>query len=203
MTDSDDANRAHAAAMKKLQVERRELMKDKTEKKGLLVVHTGPGKGKSTAAFGMALRSLGWGFKVGIVQFVKGKWKTGERQFFAARPDLLTYVVSGEGFTWDSQDREKDIAAARNGWEHAKAMLADPSYHLVILDELNIALRYDQLPLDEVIEGLAARPHQMHVCITGRDAQPELIDAADLVTEFAQVKHPFEQGFKAQRGVEF
>jgi cob(I)alamin adenosyltransferase len=202
MTD-EAANRAHAEAMKTLQAERRALMKEKTETKGLLIVHTGSGKGKSTAAFGMAMRSLGWGMKVGIVQFVKGKWKTGERQFFAARPDLLTYVVSGEGFTWDTQDREKDIAAARNGWEHAKAMLADPSYHLVILDELNIALRYDQLPVDEVLEGLAARPYDMHVCVTGRDAKPELIDAADLVTEFAQVKHPFEQGFKAQRGVEF
>ena len=202
MTD-EAANRAHAEAMKTLQAERRALMKEKTETKGLLIVHTGPGKGKSTAAFGMAMRSLGWGMKVGIVQFVKGKWKTGERQFFAARPDLLTYVVSGEGFTWDTQDREKDIAAARNGWEHAKAMLADPSYHLVILDELNIALRYDYLPLADVVAALSARRPDLHVVVTGRNAKPELIEAADLVTEMTLVKHHFAAGVKAQEGIEF
>ncbi len=202
MTDEKD-DLAHNLAMKKLQSERRELMKSKTERGGLLIVHTGDGKGKSTAAFGMALRSLGWGLKVGVVQFVKGKWKTGERLFFTGLGDRLDYVVSGEGFTWNTQDREQDIAAARGGWERAKAMIADSSYNLIILDELNIALRYEQLPLLEVLGVLKARPSGTHVCVTGRNAKPELIEAADLVTEFTLVKHPFEQGFKAQRGVEF
>jgi cob(I)alamin adenosyltransferase len=197
------ANEEHKKAMRALQAERRELMKSKTEKRGLLIVHTGSGKGKSTAAFGMAIRSLGWGMKVGIVQFIKGNWKTGERLFFAELSDRLDHVVAGEGFTWDSQDRERDIAAARSGWDRARAMLEDPSYQLVLLDELNIALRYDHLPLSEVLDVLTARPTAMHVCVTGRDAKPELLAAADLVTEFGQVKHPFEQGFKAQRGVEF
>jgi cob(I)alamin adenosyltransferase len=199
----EPSKRDHHFAMKKLQSERRELMKSKSERGGLLIVHTGDGKGKSTAAFGMALRSLGWGLKVGIVQFVKGKWKTGERLFFTGLGDRLDYVVSGEGFTWDTQDRDRDVAAARAGWERAKAMIADRSYNLIILDELNIALRYEQLPLPEVLEALEARPAGTHVCITGRNAKPELIEAADLVTEFTLVKHPFEQGFKAQRGVEF
>jgi cob(I)alamin adenosyltransferase len=178
-------------------------MKTKTERGSLLIVHTGDGKGKSTAAFGMALRALGWGMKVGIVQFVKGKWKTGERQFFGQLGDRLTYVVAGDGFTWDTQDREQDIASARAGWARALEMISDPSYHLIILDELNIALRYDQLPLDEVLAGLAARLPETHICVTGRNAKPELLEAANLVTEFVSVKHPFEQGFKAQRGVEF
>jgi cob(I)alamin adenosyltransferase len=203
MTDEEAQNREHKLAMKALQAERRSLMKTKAGKGGLLIVHTGDGKGKSTAAFGMVLRSLGWGLKVGIVQFVKGKWKTGERQFFGEMGDRLDYVVSGEGFTWDSQDRERDIAAARAGWERAKEMIADPSYHLIVLDELNIALRYKHLPLSEVLEVLEGRPDHTHVCITGRNAKQPLIDAADLVTEFNLVKHPFEQGFKAQRGVEY
>lgn len=201
--DEETRKREHQAAMQKLQSERRELMKSKSQKGGLLIVHTGDGKGKSTAAFGMALRSLGWGMKVGIVQFIKGKWKTGERLFFTEFADRIDYVVSGEGFTWDTQDRERDVAAARAGWERARAMIGDPSYDLIILDELNIALRYEQLPLPEVLEVLKARPAGTHVCITGRNAKPELIEAADLVTEFALVKHPFEQGFKAQRGIEF
>lgn len=201
--DEETRKREHQAAMQKLQSERRELMKSKSQKGGLLIVHTGDGKGKSTAAFGMALRSLGWGMKVGIVQFIKGKWKTGERLFFTEFADRIDYVVSGEGFTWDTQDRERDVAAARAGWERARTMIGDPSYDLIILDELNIALRYEQLPLPEVLEVLKARPAGTHVCITGRNAKPELIEAADLVTEFALVKHPFEQGFKAQRGIEF
>ncbi len=201
--DEETGNREHQAAMQKLQSERRELMKSKSQKGGLLIVHTGDGKGKSTAAFGMALRSLGWGMKVGVVQFVKGKWKTGERLFFGELADRIDYVVSGEGFTWDTQDRERDLAAAQAGWERARTMIADPSYQLIILDELNIALRYEQLPLPEVLDVLKARPAGTHVCITGRNAKPELIEAADLVTEFTLVKHPFEQGFKAQRGVEF
>ncbi len=201
--DEESRNREHQAAMQKLQSERRELMRSKSHKGGLLIVHTGDGKGKSTAAFGMALRSLGWGMKVGVVQFIKGKWKTGERLFFSELADRIDYVVSGEGFTWDTQDRERDLAAAQAGWERARTMIADPSYQLVILDELNIALRYEQLPLLEVLEVLRARPAGTHVCITGRNAKPELIEAADLVTEFTLVKHPFQQGFKAQRGVEF
>jgi len=167
------------------------------------MVHTGDGKGKSTAAFGMVARALGWGYKVGIVQYIKGKWITGERQFFAKFPDQVTYKVMGEGFTWDTQDRARDVAAAEAAWEMSLEMIADPSLHLVLLDELNIALRYDYLDIAKVVEGLKARPPEKHVCVTGRNAKPELIAIADLVTEMTLVKHPFEQGFKAQRGIDF
>lgn len=198
-----DKNQAHTEAMKALKAERDEMMRRKTEKRGLLMVHTGDGKGKSTAAFGMIARALGWGLKVGVVQFIKGKWKTGERQFFARFPDQLRWEVMGEGFTWETQDRTRDIAAASAAWETAKRMIADPALDFVLLDELNIALRYEYLPLAEVVAGLQARPIEKHICITGRDAKPELIEIADLVTEMHLVKHPFQKGMRVQKGVDF
>lgn len=193
----------HTEAMKTLQAERRELMRSKTEERGLLIVNTGDGKGKSTAGFGMVARALGWGQKVGIVQYIKGKWITGERQFFRKFPDQVRYEVMGEGFTWDTQDRSRDVAAARAAWAIALEMIADPTLNLVLLDELNIALRYDYLDIDEVVAGLVARPEGKHVCVTGRNAKPQLLAVADLVTEMTLVKHPFEQGVKAQRGIDF
>jgi cob(I)alamin adenosyltransferase len=200
---SDDIDAQHAEAMRALKAERDALMAEKREGKGLLMVHTGDGKGKSTAAFGMIARALGWGYKVGVVQYIKGKWITGERQFFRRFPDQVRYAVMGEGFTWDVADRQRDIAAARAAWAVSLEMIADPELHLVVLDELNIALRYDYLDVAEVVAGLAARPAEKHVCVTGRNAKPELLAIADLVTEFAAVRHPFDQGFKAQRGVDF
>jgi cob(I)alamin adenosyltransferase len=149
------------------------------------------------------LRCLGHGMRVGIVQFVKGAWGTGERDVLARFPDLVTCRAMGEGFTWDTQDRARDIAAARAAWELATAMIADPSYRMVLLDELNIVLRYGYLPLDEVMAALTAKPRDLHVVVTGRNAPAELIEAADLVTEMTLVKHPFRAGIKAQRGIEF
>ncbi len=203
MTDENDVNAKHAEAMHALKAERDALMAEKREGQGLLMVHTGDGKGKSTAAFGMVARSLGWGYRVGVVQYIKGKWITGERQFFRRFPDQVRYAVMGEGFTWDVADRERDIAAARAAWAVSLEMIADPELHLVVLDELNIALRYDYLDVAEVVAGLKGRPADKHVCVTGRNAKPELLAIADLVTEFTAVRHPFEQGFKAQKGVDF
>jgi cob(I)alamin adenosyltransferase len=198
-----DRNAEHARAMKALKAERDAMMAEKREGEGLLMVHTGDGKGKSTAAFGMVARAMGWGYKVGVVQYIKGKWITGERQFFKRFPEQVRYAVMGEGFTWDVADRVRDIAAARAAWTTSLEMIADPELHLVVLDELNIALRYEYLPLDEVLAALKARPADKHVCVTGRDAPQALLDAADLVTEFNAVRHPFDAGFKAQRGVDF
>lgn len=198
-----DRNAEHARAMKALKAERDVMMAEKREGEGLLMVHTGDGKGKSTAAFGMVARALGWGYKVGVVQYIKGKWITGERQFFKRFPDQVRYAVMGEGFTWDVADRERDIAAARAAWATSLEMIADPELHLVVLDELNIALRYEYLAVDEVVAALQARPADKHVCVTGRNAKPELLAVADLITEFTPVRHPFEQGFKAQRGIDF
>ena len=199
----DEKNAAHNAAMKTLKRERDAMMAQMREGGGLLMVYTGDGKGKSTAAFGMIARALGWGQKVGVVQFIKGKWITGERQFFRKFPDQVRYHVMGEGFTWETQDRGRDVAAATAAWETAKGLMADPDLSLVVLDELNIALRYDYLDIATVIADLAARRPGLHVCVTGRTAHPDLIAAADLVTEMTPVKHPFEQGIKAQRGVDF
>ena len=199
----DDINRAHTEAMIALKTERDELMRTKKEKRGLLIVHTGDGKGKSTAAFGMVARALGWDMPVGIVQYIKGKWKTGERNFFARFPDLVRYEVMGEGFTWETQDRARDIAAAEKAWATSLDMIADPDLHLVLLDELNIALRYEYLSVDAVVAGLKDRPRDKHVVVTGRNAKPELIEAADLVTEMVAVKHHFAAGVKAQEGIEF
>jgi cob(I)alamin adenosyltransferase len=199
----DELNRLHREKMQRRQAARKKVLATKTEERGLLIVHTGAGKGKSTAAFGMVLRCLGHGMRVGIVQFVKGAWGTGERDVLARFPDLVTCRAMGEGFTWDTQDRARDIAAARAAWELATAMIADPSYRMVLLDELNIVLRYGYLPLDEVMAALTAKPRDLHVVVTGRNAPAELIEAADLVTEMTLVKHPFRAGVKAQRGIEF
>src|SRR5438132_5571661 len=193
----------HAEKMRNKKAARDKIIATKTEERGLLIVHTGKGKGKSTAAFGMVLRCLGHGMRVGIVQFVKGVWSTGERVALDRFGDLVTCRAMGEGFTWDTQDRARDIAAARNAWDTAKAILSDPSYRLVLLDELNIVLRYDYLPLDEVVAALKAKRVDLHVAVTGRNARPELIEAADLVTEMTLVKHPFRSGVKAQPGIEF
>ena len=193
----------HAEKMRKKKEARNKILATKTEEKGLLIVHTGKGKGKSTAAFGMVFRASGHGFKVGVVQFVKGAWETGQRDVLRKFPDQVTINAMGEGFTWDTQDRARDIAAAEAAWAKAKELMADPRYRLIVLDELNIALRTDYLPLDEVLATLAARRPDLHVCITGRNAKPELIAAADLVTEMGSTKHHFAAGVKAQQGIEF
>jgi len=203
MTDDTPDYTRHNERMKRVQAARERMQARRTLERGLLIVHTGNGKGKSSSAFGMVVRSLGWGMKVGIVQYVKGKWETGERNFFEANPDLVTYEVMGEGFTWDTQDRALDIAAARAAWERSKELILDPAYDFVVLDELNIVMRDDTLPADDVIAFLKDRPLTKHICITGRSAKPELLELADLVTEFAEVKHPFKAGFKAQKGVEY
>lgn len=204
MTTEDEKNAAHRQAMQALKVERDALMATKTDDApGLLLVHTGDGKGKSTAAFGMVARALGWNQQVGIVQYIKGKWITGERQFFTRLPDMVRYEVMGQGFTWDTQDRARDIEAAEAAWAISVEMLHDPNLDLVLFDELNIALRYDYLDIHKVVADLDARPRDKHVVITGRNAKPELIAIADLVTEMTLVKHPFEQGIKAQRGIDF
>ncbi|MEE8276295.1 MAG: cob(I)yrinic acid a,c-diamide adenosyltransferase [Alphaproteobacteria bacterium] len=198
-----DVNARHAEKKRKQKAARDRMLATKTMEKGLLIVHTGKGKGKTTAAMGLALRALGHGQKVGMVQFVKGAWASGERDALARFDDLITIRVMGEGFTWETQDRDRDIAAAGAAWQAALDMLADPSYRLVILDELNIVLRYDYLPLAEVLAGLSAKPPDQHVVVTGRNASPALIEAADLVTEMTLVKHPFRAGIKAQPGIEF
>jgi cob(I)alamin adenosyltransferase len=202
MTDAD-INTLHREKMARRKAARDRVLATKTEERGLIIVHTGAGKGKSTAAFGMVLRCIGHGMRTGVVQFVKGAWGTGERDVLAKFPELVTCRAMGEGFTWDTQDRERDIAAARAAWEKSLEMIADPELSLVILDELNIALRYDYLPLDEVLAVLKAKPPDLHVVVTGRNAKPELIEAADLVTEMTMVKHPFRAGVKAQQGIEF
>ncbi len=201
--DEAELDRRHAEKMAKRKAARTKMLATKTEERGLLIVHTGLGKGKSTAAFGLAMRTLGHGLPVGIVQFVKGVWQSGERAVLERFPDLVTLKAMGEGFTWDTQDRQRDLKAARQAWEASKEMLADPRYHLVVLDELNIVLRYDYLPLDEVLAVLKAKRRDLHVVITGRNAKPELIEAADLVTDMTLVKHPFRAGVKAQKGIEF
>ena len=204
LVDTDEEiNRRHNEKMARRKAARERMLATKTEERGLLIVHTGKGKGKSTAAFGLVLRCLGHGLRVGIVQFVKGVWTTGERIALERFGELVTCRAMGEGFTWDTQDRARDIAAARKAWEAAKAMIADPSYRLVLLDELNIVLRYDYLPLDDVVTALKAKRGDLHVVVTGRNARTELIEAADLVTEMTLVKHPFRSGVKAQIGIEF
>lgn len=203
MSDEAERNAQHAEAMHALKAERDAMMREKREGQGLLMVHTGDGKGKSTAAFGMVFRAIGHGFKVGVVQFVKGAWSTGERDVLAKFPELVTIKAMGEGFTWDVADRQRDLTAARAAWEEAKRMIADPSYRMILLDELNIVLRYDYLPLEEVLETLRQKPRDTHVIVTGRNAKDELIEIADLVTEMTEIKHPFRAGVKAQAGVEF
>ena len=205
MSDTDEAERnaAHAASMKALKAERDAMMAEMREGSGLLMVHTGDGKGKSTAAFGMLARALGWGHKVAVVQFIKGKWITGERQFFRRFGDQVRFHIMGEGFTWETQDRARDVAAAGRAWAAAEAIMAEPDIALVVLDELNIALRYDYLDEASVLAGLAGRPEGLHVVVTGRNARPALLEAADLVTEMVAKKHHFAAGVKAQAGIEF
>ncbi len=199
----DEIDREHNEKAARRKAAKAKILATKTEERGLIIVHTGTGKGKSTAAFGLVLRCLGHGMRVGIVQFVKGAWATGERTVLARFPDLVTMRAMGEGFTWETQDRARDIAAARAAWDAAKAMLADPAYRLILLDELNIVLRYDYLPVEEVVAALKGKPRDLHVVVTGRNAKPELIEIADLVTEMKLVKHPFRAGVKAQAGIEF
>jgi cob(I)alamin adenosyltransferase len=199
----DELNARHAEKMKKKKAARDKIIATKTVEKGLVMVHTGKGKGKSTAGFGVIFRAIGNGMKVGIVQFVKGKWETGERRVLDAFPDQVTLETMGEGFTWETQDRQRDIAAARAAWDKAKQMIMDDEHDVVLCDELNIVLRYDYLPIEEVIDVLKAKPEMKHVIITGRNAKDELIDFADLVTEMTQIKHPFRSGVKAQKGIEF
>jgi cob(I)alamin adenosyltransferase len=198
-----ERDRHHAERMSKRKAARERMLATKTEEKGLLMVHTGKGKGKSTAAFGLAMRAMGNGMRVGIVQFVKGKWQTGERVILEKFPELATIRTMGEGFTWDTQDRQRDIAAAKAAWQAACEMMADESYDLIVLDELNIVLRYDYLPLDEIVRTLSARRDGLHVVVTGRNAKDALIEAADLVTEMGEIKHHFKAGVKAQTGIEF
>jgi cob(I)alamin adenosyltransferase len=193
----------HRAKMTKRKAVQEAEVAAKTIEKGLLIVHTGPGKGKSTAAFGLALRMLGRGHRVGVVQFIKGAWHTAERDALGEFGEQVSWHTMGEGFTWDTQDLKRDIAAAERAWAKALELMADPGFGLVILDELNIALRYEYLDLHAVVAALGARRPGLHVVVTGRNAKPELIAAADLVTEMTLVKHHFAAGVKAQPGIEF
>ncbi len=199
----EELNARHADKMKKKKAARDKIIATKTIEKGLVMVHTGKGKGKSTAAFGVVFRCIGNGMRVGIVQFVKGKWETGERKVLEAFPDQVEFATMGEGFTWETQDRQRDIEAATGAWEKAKSMIMDEKLDLVLLDELNIVLRYDYLDVNDVVDFLKTKPEMKHVIITGRNAKEELIDFADLVTEMEMVKHPFRSGVKAQKGIEF
>lgn len=200
--EEKDLERHRAKMAKRKELQDAEVA-EKTVEKGLLIVHTGTGKGKSTAAFGLALRMIGRGKRVGIVQFVKGAWHTAERDALERFGDQVAWYSMGEGFTWETQDLERDIAAAERAWAKAVELMHDTSFSLVILDELNIALRYDYLPFEEVVATLKARRPDLHVIVTGRNAKPALIDAADLVTDMTLVKHHFAAGVKAQAGIEF
>jgi cob(I)alamin adenosyltransferase len=199
----DDELSRHKAKMEKRKAVQDAEVASKTAQGGILLVHTGPGKGKSTAAFGLVLRALGNGWRVGVVQFIKGAWETGERTALKRFGDQVSWHTLGEGFTWETQDKARDIAAARAAWQKARELMADETIRLLILDELNIALRYDYLPLAETVEALRGRRPELTVVVTGRNAKPELIAAADCVTEMGAVKHHFAAGFKAQPGIEF
>jgi cob(I)alamin adenosyltransferase len=203
MTTSDDEGERHRAKMAKRKAVQDREVASKTIEKGLLIVHTGPGKGKSTAAFGLALRMLGRGKRIGVVQFIKGAWQSAERDALEKFGGQVVWHTMGEGFTWDTQDLKRDIAAAERAWAKARELMAEPTLALLILDELNIALRYDYLDLQSVIATLAARRPDLHVVITGRNAKPDLVAAADLVTDMSLVKHHFAAGVKAQPGIEF
>ncbi|MDQ7250156.1 cob(I)yrinic acid a,c-diamide adenosyltransferase [Dongia sedimenti] len=200
--DVDANRRANEKSARRKEV-RDKMMAEKTREKGLIIVHTGKGKGKSTAAFGMVMRCVGHGMKAGVVQFIKGKWETGERTVLERFPDLCEIKAIGEGFTWDTQDRARDIAHAEQGWAEVKRMMADPSFAFVLADEINIALRYDYLPVADVVAALKSKRPELHVCLTGRNAKDEIVELADLVTEMEMVKHPFRDGVKAQKGIEF
>ncbi|MEM7329170.1 MAG: cob(I)yrinic acid a,c-diamide adenosyltransferase [Pseudomonadota bacterium] len=199
MTDSE----THKEKMQNLQAEQKRKTANASDPdRGLILVHTGDGKGKSSSAFGVIIRALGWGHKVGVVQFIKGKWITGERQFFDKLGGVDWHTM-GEGFTWDTQDRDRDIAAAEAAFAKAKTMMSSGEYDLIVLDEINIAVRYDYLTVASVIAGLDARSRRTSVILTGRDAKPDLCDHADLVSEMREIKHPFKAGIKAQRGIDF
>ncbi|MEO9516225.1 MAG: cob(I)yrinic acid a,c-diamide adenosyltransferase [Paracoccaceae bacterium] len=202
---TEDENARHAEKMRKIKAARDKMMETKTEEKGLIMVHTGKGKGKSSSGFGMIMRCIAHEKPCSVVQFIKGNWATGEKTFLRDRfANECKFFVSGEGFTWETQDRERDIAAAQNGWKIAKEQILNPDIQFVLLDEINIALRYDYLNIDEVVDFLLhEKPQMTHVCLTGRNAKEELIEAADLVTEMELIKHPFRDGVKAQPGVEF
>lgn len=200
-THDNDRHKEKMAKRKQLHDKK---MSEKSSDKGLLIVHTGTGKGKSSAAFGMAMRGITHGFNIGIVQFIKGPWESGERAVLLKFPEQVQIHAMGEGFTWETQDRERDIQVTQKAWEKSKQLINDPTIKMVILDELNIALRYDYLELDDVLSTLKNRAAHKHIIVTGRNAKPELIDIADLVTEMKLIKHPFkEQGIKAQPGIEF
>lgn len=202
-TVTDDAERHKSKMAKRKAVQDAEVA-SKTIEKGVLLVHTGPGKGKSTAAFGLALRALGHGWRIGVVQFIKGAWQTGERDALMRFGDQVSWHTMGEGFTWETQDRARDVAAAGAAWEKAKELIRDERNSMVLLDEINIALRYDYLDINEVVEFLKnEKPYMTHVVLTGRNAKDELIEIADLVTEMELIKHPFRSGIKGQPGVEF
>jgi cob(I)alamin adenosyltransferase len=204
MTNTDDADRRHAEKMvRRKQVQDAEVASKTIASKGLLMVNTGPGKGKSTASFGLVLRALGHGWRVGVVQFIKGAWHSGERTALERFPDLIEWHTMGEGFTWETQDRQRDIAAAGRAWAMARKLMDDPSIRLLVLDELNIALRYDYLPLPDVLAALSERRDDLNIVVTGRNAKPELVAIADLVTEMTLIKHHFAAGVKAQPGIEF
>ena len=200
-----DENQRHNDKMKKIKAARDKIMETKTQEKGLIMVHTGNGKGKSSSGFGMIMRCIAHGMPSAVVQFIKGTWMTGERKILTEKfSDECTFVVSGEGFTWETQDRKRDIAAAQAGWERSKELILDERIKFVLLDEINIALRYDYIDIDEVTDFLLRKkPYMNHVCLTGRNAKNELIEVADLVTEMSLVKHPFQEGIKAQLGIEF
>ena len=200
-----DENQRHKEKMQKIKAARDKIMQSKTKEKGLIMVHTGAGKGKSSSGFGMIMRCIAHQMPCAVVQFIKGTWVTGERKLLTEKfQKECTFVVSGEGFTWETQDRERDIAAAQAGWQRAKELIKDEKFKFVLLDEINIALRYGYINIDEVVDFLLAeKPHMTHVCLTGRNAKPELIEAADLVTEMTLLKHPFKDGVMAQLGVEF
>ncbi len=202
--DAED-NARHAEKMARIKAARDRMMQEKQGEKGLVIVHTGKGKGKSSSGFGMILRAIAHGMPCAVVQFIKGSWDTGERRLLTAHfGDLCQFHAMGEGFTWETQDKARDIAAARAGWDKAKELIRDPAIRMVLLDEINIALRYDYLDLAEVLTFLRTeKPPMTHVVLTGRNAKPELIELADLVTEMEQIKHPFRDGIKAQPGVEF
>jgi cob(I)alamin adenosyltransferase len=202
MTEEEDRHRAKMTAIK---AARDRMMESKTGEKGLIIVHTGPGKGKSSSGFGMIMRCIGHGMPCAVVQFIKGAWSTGERTLLETRfREDCRFVVAGEGFTWETRDLERDRAAAADGWAQAKALIRDPAIRFVLLDEINIALRYDYLDIAGVVAFLRdEKPPMTHVCLTGRNAKPELLGLADLVTEMTAVKHPFKAGIKAQAGVEF
>lgn len=202
---ADDDARRHAEKMARIKAARDRMMQDKQGEKGLIIVHTGKGKGKSSAGFGMILRCVAHGMPCAVVQFIKGAWDTGERRLLTGHfGHLCQFHAMGEGFTWETQDKARDIAAARAGWDKARTLIRDPAIRMVLLDEINIALRYGYLDTDEVLAVLRdERPPMTHVVLTGRNAKPELVALADLVTEMEQVKHPFRDGIKAQPGVEF